>query len=559
MFSFGQTASNVSLESVPEPATSLRSIEARYRTLLELGRGGMARVYLAKSRLSGLRKLVVLKTLEPELSTNAEMRELFLREAQTCARLNHPNIVQVHEVIEAPTGPVIVMEYLEGIAVSQAIAGSEGRFSKRLYLHAITQTLAGLHYFHELRDYDHTTQLNAVHRDVSPQNVILLYEGAVKVLDFGIAKLATENQATRTGIVKGKLHYMPSEQLMSDGKLDRRADIFATGVMLWEALAERRMWQGHSENTIVRALVTGQLPKLKDVASGYPEYFYDIVNRATAFESTERFATALEMQLEVERMLGDLGEPVHPRELSAFMQAEFGEYRRQRETAIEAAIRLSVPPASLATVSESLSSLSGQPEVSRSATITGQTRAPKRKAIFFTVTFIIALVSLGALFVLRRHAQRPAPVAQPVAQSVASQRILPGLVHFAVESNPTGASVWLDGMQVGVTPWVADIPSKKEPRTLELKAENFETVTKTILPTSDFAAEIMLEPSRPAAQNAHEDTDRVVHSKHVKAVTSPKPPVASPGAGSANCTPPYTLSSDGIRTYKAECFADGTR
>ena len=103
--------------------------------------------------------------------------------------------------------------------------------------------------------------------------MILLYEGAVKVLDFGIAKLATENQATRTGIVKGKLHYMPTEQLMSDGKLDRRADIFATGVMLWEALAERRMWQGHSENTVVRALVTGQLPKLQDVASGYPEFF----------------------------------------------------------------------------------------------------------------------------------------------------------------------------------------------------------------------------------------------------------------------------------------------
>ena len=555
MFSFCQAASSVSLESVPEPATSFKGIETRYRTLLELGRGGMARVYLAKSRLSGLRKLVVLKTLEPELSTNAEMRDLFLREAQTCARLNHPNIVQVHEVIEAPTGPVIVMEYLEGLALSQAIAGSEGRFSKRLYLHAITQLLAGLHYFHELRDYDHTTHLNAVHRDVSPQNVILLYEGAVKVLDFGIAKLATENQATRTGVVKGKLHYMPSEQLMSDGNLDRRADIFATGVMLWEALAGRRMWQGHSENTIVRALVTGQLPKLKDVASGYPEFFYDIVNRATAFESTERFATALEMQLEVERILGDLGEPVHPRELSAFMQAEFGEHRRQREIAIEAAIRLSVPPASLATVPELLTSHSAQTEVSRSATITGQTRAPKRKTFFFTVAFIIALVSLGAFFVLKKHRQRPAPV----AQSVASQRILRELVHFAVESNPPGASVWLDGTQVGVTPWVADIPSKKEPWTLELKAENFDTVTKTVLPTSDFAAEITLEPSQPAAQNTHDDTERVIHSKHVKAVTSPKPPAASPGAGSANCTPPYTLSSDGIRTYKAECFAEGKR
>ena len=131
LFSFGPAASGVRLQFVPEPAAaSPRSVEARYRTLMELGRGGMARVYLAKSRLSGLRKLVVLKTLEPELSTNVEMRELFLREAQVCARLNHPNIVQVHEVIEEPTGPVIVMEYLDGLALSQAITRSEGRFSK---------------------------------------------------------------------------------------------------------------------------------------------------------------------------------------------------------------------------------------------------------------------------------------------------------------------------------------------------------------------------------------------------------------------------------------------
>ena len=211
---------------VESAVSPLGSLESRYRPLLELGRGGTARVYLAKSRLAGLRKLVVLKTLEPELSMNVEMRDLFRREAEVCARLNHPNIVQVHEVVEEVTGPIIVMEYLEGVALSQTISRSEGRFDKRLYLHAITQLLAGLHYFHELRDYDRTTALNAIHRDVSPQNVILLYEGAVKVLDFGIAKLATEDQSTRTGIVKGKLHYMPAEQLLSDGAIDRRADIF---------------------------------------------------------------------------------------------------------------------------------------------------------------------------------------------------------------------------------------------------------------------------------------------------------------------------------------------
>jgi eukaryotic-like serine/threonine-protein kinase len=307
----------------------LGSIDTHYRLLLELGRGGTARVFLAKSRRSGLRKLVVLKTLEPELSMNAEMRALFRREAEVCARLNHPNIVQVHEVVEEVSGPIIVMEYLEGVALSQVVARSECRFDKRIYLHAVTQLLSGLHYFHELRDYDRTTALNAIHRDVSPQNVILLYEGAVKVLDFGIAKLSTETQTTRTGIVKGKLHYMPAEQLLSDVAIDRRADIFSAGVMLWEALAGRRMWHGHTENTVMRSLITGKLPHLREVAPHYPDYFYEIVVRATALNPEERHSTALELQLEVEHILDDLGGPVHPRELSEFMREEFGEYRRQ--------------------------------------------------------------------------------------------------------------------------------------------------------------------------------------------------------------------------------------
>jgi hypothetical protein len=325
--------------------------------------------------------------------------------------------------------------------------------------------------------------------------------------------------------------------------------------MLWEALAERRMWQGHTENTVIRALVTGELPSLRDVVPGYPEYFYEIVERATAFEASGRFSTALEMQLEVERILGDLGGPVHPRELSAFMQAEFGEYRHQREAAIESAIQQSLPPPSLSGPTELLSSSQSITDVSRRNPWSGQARARRRKGFMFAAILIIAIAGLAASVVVKRHPPRVAPV----APSVSAQRTLPGSVHFSVASTPSGASVWLDGALVGVTPWVADIPAKKEPRHLELKADNFETVAKTILPSSDFAAEIMLEPLQPDAKVTHEDPGRNKHAKHGKVVVTPKPAAASPTPASANCTPPYTLSPDGIRTYKAECFGDGAR
>ena len=533
-------------------ATSLGSIDSRYRPLLELGRGGTARIFLAKSRQSGLRKLVVLKTLEPELAMNVEMRDLFRREAEVCARLNHPNIVQVHEVVEEATGPIIVMEYLEGVALSQAIMRSEGRFSRRLYLHAITQLLAGLHYFHELRDYDRRTALNAVHRDVSPQNVILLYEGAVKVLDFGIAKLATETQTTQTGVVKGKLHYMPAEQLLSDVSIDRRADIFSAGVMLWEALAGRRMWHGCAENTVMRALVTGNLPSLHELAPDYPNHFYEIVSRATAFEPSKRYPTALELQLDVEHILEDLGGPVHPRELSDFMRTEFGEHRHQREVAIEAAMHQSIPPLVALGLAEENLTRQAQPFLSgagRSEVITTPTRRKRSRLILFT-TVSLLFIGIGAgLIASRRSASPPqfsATAKSPITESSA--------VHFAISSIPVGALVLLDGTPLGNTPLALKLPARKS-GTLEIKAEKYESATRTISLSEDVSMEIQLQPIVATASAAADTLRTKKSSKHLAVAPStakPKP------ASAPDCSPPYSLSSDGIRTYKAECFGDTT-
>ncbi|HEY5958450.1 MAG TPA: serine/threonine-protein kinase, partial [Polyangiaceae bacterium] len=498
-------------------ATSIAPIELRYRPLLELGRGGTARVYLAETLASGLKKRVVLKTLEPELSMDTEMRSLFRREAEVCARLNHPNIVQVNEVVEQLTGPVIVMEYLEGVALSQFIVQSKVKSPKRIYLHAITQLLAGLHYFHELKDYDRTTALKPVHRDVSPQNVIVLYEGAVKVLDFGIAKLANEDHVTQTGVVKGKLHYMPAEQLLADMAIDRRADLFSAGVMLWEALAGRRMWHGQTENAILQALVRGNIPNLRDAAPGLPEYVYDIVAKATAHNPDDRYATAYDLQIDVERILADLGGPVHPREISEFMRTEFGARRQQQDAAIEQASHN--PTGIQLTAGRALDGVTGDiRQDSRSArTPLGRSEVretqqpPKRSRNRIGVVVGLVVLGLGLFVAFGRRTPAPNANANASASSQPALNQAPESVKFSIKTTPTGALVLLDGSPLGRTPWNGTILANRQSAKLELRAENFETFTKMVSLMEDFNLDVQLQavtPTPPPATSAAPDEDK---------------------------------------------------
>ena len=167
-----------------------------YRRLIELGRGGMSRVHLAERVALGVRKLVVLKVLNPELAVDPDLRGAFRREAELSARLNHPNVVQVLEVFESALAPVIVMEHLDGVSLAAVLKHWRAEFPLPLSLHVLCQVLAGLHYAHALRDLS-GEPLGLIHRDVSPHNVMVTYDGQVKLIDFGIAKLARSEHRTR--------------------------------------------------------------------------------------------------------------------------------------------------------------------------------------------------------------------------------------------------------------------------------------------------------------------------------------------------------------------------
>src|SRR6185369_17155375 len=214
-----------------------------YRPLLELGEGGMARIVLALAAgPGGFNKLVVLKVIR-SAQDSTEIRRLLLAEARLSARLNHPNVVQVQEVVHTEEGPYLVMEYLDGRPLS-AVRDCAA-ITPNIVMTAISEALSGLHHAHELTDFD-GTPLHIVHRDVSPHNIFLTFDGVAKVLDFGIAKMRNETTSTETGSVKGKIAYMPPEQLLGEG-VDRRADIFAAGSMLWEAATSARMWANASQ------------------------------------------------------------------------------------------------------------------------------------------------------------------------------------------------------------------------------------------------------------------------------------------------------------------------
>ncbi|MEO7327337.1 MAG: serine/threonine-protein kinase, partial [Minicystis sp.] len=222
--------------------------QSRYQVITTLGQGGMARVLLTMSRgPAGVTKLLVVKELKDELKSDPEFVTMFLDEARIAARLNHPNVIQTYEVGNDGEHPFIVMEYLEGQALS-AVLGRVGRKNLPLGLHlyALSQTAAGLHYAHELKGFD-GAPLGLVHRDVSPHNVFVTYDGRVLLVDFGIAKAADSAGLTRAGVFKGKLGYAAPEQLEGKGNIDRRADVFALGAMLWEAIAMRRLTYGEPE------------------------------------------------------------------------------------------------------------------------------------------------------------------------------------------------------------------------------------------------------------------------------------------------------------------------
>jgi eukaryotic-like serine/threonine-protein kinase len=312
----------------------------KYRLIAELGHGGMADVYLAVVQgPAGFSKLQVIKQLRPHLADEPDFVRMFLDEARLAARLNHPNVVQTNEVGQEGRRHYLSMEYLDGQSFHRLIHRSSKQRPMPLSMHlrVIADVLTGLHHAHELADFD-GTPLSVVHRDVSPHNVFVTYEGQVKVVDFGIAKAATGSSETKTGVLKGKLTYMAPEQARS-GRVDRRADLFSVGVMLWEAVTGRRMWSDATEVQILHMLTTGEIPPARHFVPNLAQALETILNRALAYSPRDRYATALDFHSDLERYMTLTGERSSNRELGEFTSELFSDKRVEIKALIERQLR----------------------------------------------------------------------------------------------------------------------------------------------------------------------------------------------------------------------------
>ncbi|MBN2359749.1 MAG: serine/threonine protein kinase [Deltaproteobacteria bacterium] len=305
----------------------------RYELLYELAAGGMATLYLARATgPAGFEKLVAIKRIHPHLAKQRYFVDMFLDEARIAARLQHPNVAQIFDLGESNGSFYIAMEYVEGESLSrlvgetlrqQVVRSDPPRMPLVEAATIVADAAAGLHAAHELRGGDGQS-LNLVHRDVSPHNILITYDGFVKLVDFGVAKARGRITSTTDRQLKGKIPYMSPEQAQGLD-LDRRSDVFSLGIVLYEVTCARRLFKHDSEMGTLSLILGGQIPPPSAVVPGYPLELEQVVLRALAMRPADRFQTADEMRRAIQQSLLVIGSVAGASEIGGWMRRVFSD------------------------------------------------------------------------------------------------------------------------------------------------------------------------------------------------------------------------------------------
>ncbi|HET9624659.1 MAG TPA: serine/threonine-protein kinase, partial [Kofleriaceae bacterium] len=308
------------------PAADETTRFGKYQLVARLATGGMAEIFLARLQgAAGFEKLVCIKRILPHLARDAQFVAMFLDEARIAARISHPNVCQVFELGEIDGSFYIAMEYLEGVPLA-CFRRSDyygERPSPRLVAGMAMQACEGLHHAHQLKNTDGSV-MEVVHRDISPQTLFVTVDGIVKVLDFGIAKIQDATVRTSTGAVKGTYAYMAPEQLRGE-RVDRRADVFALGIVMWETLMRRHLFRRDTDFLTFQAITTDPIDDVSVLRPDVPAALSAVIMQALSRDREQRYPTA--------RALGEaIGEAVQPLSSSAISEeivrafpAELGE------------------------------------------------------------------------------------------------------------------------------------------------------------------------------------------------------------------------------------------
>jgi serine/threonine protein kinase len=457
------------MQASQAPASPGTHTLGKYRLIAQLGHGGMAEVFLAVVQgPGGFNKLVVIKLIRPQLAEDPDFLGMFLDEARLAARVSHPNVVQTNEVGQDGARFFIAMEYLDGQPLnrlihrmqrkptsSESIADSKSRsLPLAIHLKIISEVLSGLHHAHELTDYD-GTPLHVVHRDVTPHNIFVTYEGQVKVVDFGIAKALDSTSQTRNGVLKGKVAYMAPEQAQGE-RVDRRADVFSVGVLLWEAATGKRLWKGVPDITILQRLATDEVPTPRSVKPSVPKRLEAIILKALAHRRTDRYASALDLQSAIEDFIDSMGERVSTRDIAKLLTTTFEMDRARVKGIIDEQLRapgFAAPPALILTATAANLPLV-DPQLNPAAVLSArhsrdgpQTRVESNRSISSSGSSSRSVSSSGSS---NRSASYPGPSmlfthsGAPLASVASEKRRLGTVVVLVLAiSLVVGVGIWL--------------------------------------------------------------------------------------------------------------------
>ncbi len=332
------------MTAVPIQGPSNRSMPPRkfgkYEVLARLATGGAANIFLARQPgVAGFHKLVCLKTLLPERAQDADFVAMFLDEARLAARLNHPSCVQIYDLGQEKDVYYISMEYIFGETLWNlltTVTKVKTPLPPQHVAAIIASVSDGLHHAHELKD-PQNRPYNLVHRDVSPQNIMITFAGQTKVVDFGIAKAATGRAPTVAGIVKGKFSYMSPEQI-TGVEVDRRSDIYSLGIVLFECLASRRLYRGDNPEEIARLILEHRAPRVSEVVPEIPAGLDEICDKALSRNPAHRYQTAREMGDAIRNYLDESRFAGSSTEVSKLLEERFAHRITDRTLAYEAAL-----------------------------------------------------------------------------------------------------------------------------------------------------------------------------------------------------------------------------
>jgi hypothetical protein len=436
----------------------------RYEIIELVGRGGMGVLYRARDAV--LERNVAVKMMLLDFTTDQTARDRFQREARAVARLQHRNVVTIHELGEVEGTPYIVMEFLTGKDLDAMLKG-DVPMSLAQKLDVVIQLCDGLGYAHEQ---------GIVHRDVKPGNVRVLEDGTVKILDFGIAKFA-QSSVTQSGMIMGTPSYMAPEQIM--GKpVDGRADLFSVGVLMYELLSGQKPFTGESPTTVVYQIIHVEPAPMHTSVPDLPESLHEIVSRALQKNPDDRYSRASEMSsdLQMVKMMLDLplktdGDTGPQATIGALHATTLGAKAAALSGAVTAMIDTPMRASAAARAADAAPRGSATPSKAGSAQIIGIAGA------------VVVLGALGLWFAMHGGSTAPppaSPAAATTASGGASRGATPGDGDFFVTSVPSGAKILLNGSDTGkTTPSVVSFAGKAT-RSLELSLKGYATITSPI-------------------------------------------------------------------------------